>query len=170
MMIPTIHAAAESIRAGWPTPVELLDECLANIDRYEDRVHAWVFVDRDGARAEAQRLTDEVKRAQVRGPLHGIPIAIKDIFDVSGWPTAAGGILWCGGLQADVWPRQLRRRRAAGLFDGPSGADGAVRARPGHLASRDRGTGRQRSHLLAAPGARLCRLREGRLAAAAPGH
>src|SRR5438093_93567 len=53
-MIPTIHAAAAAIRAGWPTPVELLDECLANIDRYEDRVHAWVFVDRDGARAAAQ--------------------------------------------------------------------------------------------------------------------
>src|SRR5713226_4580109 len=97
-MIPTIQAAAEDIRAGRTTPIDLLDACLANIDRYEDRVHAWVFVDRDGARADATRLTEEAKRGQVRGPLHGIPIGIKDIFDVINWPTAAGSKLWANSI------------------------------------------------------------------------
>src|SRR5262245_48099015 len=98
MKIPTIHAAAEAIRTGTTTPNDLLNACLANIDRYEERVRAWVFVDREGARAEAARLTDEIKRGQVRGPLHGIPVGIKDIFDVFDWPTAAGSKLWANSI------------------------------------------------------------------------
>ena len=50
-MPSTLHAAADSIREGRATPLELLDECLALIDRYEPQVRAWVFVDRDRARA-----------------------------------------------------------------------------------------------------------------------
>lgn len=117
-MIPTIHAAAEAIRAGRTTPVDLLNECLANIDRYEDRVHAWVFVDRDGARAEAQRLTDEAKRGQVRGPLHGIPIGIKDIFDAVNWPTAAGSKLWANSVARKDATVVERLRRAGAVFLG----------------------------------------------------
>jgi aspartyl-tRNA(Asn)/glutamyl-tRNA(Gln) amidotransferase subunit A len=116
-MVLTIHAAAEQLRAGTLTPLDLLDSCLANIDRYEDRVHAWVFVDRDGARAEAQRLTDEQKRRQVRGPLHGVPIAVKDIFDVSGWPTAAGSTLWKNSIaQKDATVVQRLRQSGAILL------------------------------------------------------
>src|SRR5262249_46641301 len=113
-MVLTIHAAAEQIRAGTLTPLHLLDSCLANLDRYEDRVHAWVFVDRDGARAEAQRLTDEQKRRQVRGPLHGIPIGVKDIFGVSGWRTAAGSTLWKNSIaQKDATVVQRLRQSGA---------------------------------------------------------
>jgi aspartyl-tRNA(Asn)/glutamyl-tRNA(Gln) amidotransferase subunit A len=93
-MIPTIHAAAEQIRQGRLSPVELTDECLHRIDRLEDRVRAWVFVDRAGARAQAARAASEIKKGQWRGPLHGIPLGIKDIFDVFDWPTAAGSRLW----------------------------------------------------------------------------
>jgi aspartyl-tRNA(Asn)/glutamyl-tRNA(Gln) amidotransferase subunit A len=93
-MIPTIHAAAEDIREGSLTPLQLLDRCLAQIDRYEPRVKAWVLIDRDVARADAERLTAELRRGFDRGPLHGIPIGIKDIFDVFDWPTAAGSRLW----------------------------------------------------------------------------
>src|SRR5438128_204016 len=90
----TIHAAAGQMRAGRLSPIELFDACLERIDRLEPRVHAWVFVDREGARAEAERLDAELRRGQTRGPLHGIPVAIKDIFDVFDWPTAAGSRLW----------------------------------------------------------------------------
>src|SRR5204863_4206743 len=64
------------------------------IDRYEPRVRAWVLVDPDSARAEARRLTAELRQGRCRGPLHGIPIGVKDIFDVFDWPTAAGSKLW----------------------------------------------------------------------------
>src|SRR5437879_13197263 len=89
-MFRTIHGAAEEIRNGRLSPVELLDTCLQRIDRLESRIHAWVFVDREGARAEAERLTVELRRGNYRGCLHGIPVALKDIFDVFDWPTAAG--------------------------------------------------------------------------------
>src|SRR5438067_9400590 len=89
-----LHAAADAVKEGRTTPVDLLDECLSRIDRYEPHVRAWVFVDRERARADAERLTDELRRGHYRGPLHGIPLGIKDIFDVFDWPTAAGSRLW----------------------------------------------------------------------------
>jgi Asp-tRNA(Asn)/Glu-tRNA(Gln) amidotransferase A subunit family amidase len=93
-MLSTLHAAADDIRTGRRTPVDVLEACLERIDHLEERVHAWVFVDREGARAEVERLTSELRRGNRRGPLHGVPIGIKDIFDVVDWPTAAGSRLW----------------------------------------------------------------------------
>jgi Asp-tRNA(Asn)/Glu-tRNA(Gln) amidotransferase A subunit family amidase len=110
----TIHEAAEAIRQRKITPIELVEQCLAAIDCWEEKVRAWVFVDRDGARAEAKRLTAELERGQYRGPLHGIPLGVKDIFDVFDWPTAAGSKLWAHSIarqDADV-VRQLRQAGA----------------------------------------------------------
>src|SRR3954471_11165214 len=90
----TITEAAEFIRRGELSPSELLEQCLARIDRYEDRVRAWVLVDREGAREQAARLTPELKAGQYRGPLHGIPVGIKDIIDVFDLPTGCGSKLW----------------------------------------------------------------------------
>jgi Asp-tRNA(Asn)/Glu-tRNA(Gln) amidotransferase A subunit family amidase len=109
----TIHAAAADIRAGRLSPIDLLESCLERIDRLEDRIRAWVLVDREGARAEAKRLTDELKRGQYRGPLHGIPIGIKDIFDVFDWPTAAGSRLWANSI-ARQDATVVRKLREAG--------------------------------------------------------
>lgn len=93
-MTRTIHEAARALRAGTLTPTDLVEECLSAIDRHEGRVRAWVSVDRDGALAEAERLLSELRAGFDRGPLHGIPVGVKDIFDVAGWPTAAGSRLW----------------------------------------------------------------------------
>lgn len=93
-MIPTIHAVAGRLRRGELSPVDLLHDCLGRIDRHEERVRAWVFVDRDGAWARAEEAAAELKRGQCRGPLHGVPLGIKDIIDVFDWPTAAGSRRW----------------------------------------------------------------------------
>jgi aspartyl-tRNA(Asn)/glutamyl-tRNA(Gln) amidotransferase subunit A len=93
-MIVTLHRAADEIRQRRLSPVDLLDECLARIDLLEARVRAWVLVDRERARADAERLTVEQRQGCWRGPLHGIPVGIKDIIDVFDWPTAAGSTLW----------------------------------------------------------------------------
>jgi Asp-tRNA(Asn)/Glu-tRNA(Gln) amidotransferase A subunit family amidase len=109
----TIHAAAAAMRAGTLTPVDLLDQCLARIDRYESLVRAWVVIDRDGARRQAERLTDELMRGQVRGPLHGIPVGVKDIIDVFDLPTGCGSKLWAKSI-ARQDATCVQRLRAAG--------------------------------------------------------
>ena len=93
-MIQTIHEAAEAIRGRRVTPLDLVEQCLAAIERWEPHVKAWVFVDAEYARAEAKRLGDELAKGYSRGPLHGIPIGVKDIFDVFDWPTGCGSKLW----------------------------------------------------------------------------
>jgi aspartyl-tRNA(Asn)/glutamyl-tRNA(Gln) amidotransferase subunit A len=114
----TIHAAAADIRAGRLSPVDLLESCLERIDRFEERIRAWVLVDRDGARAEACRLSDELKRGQYRGPLHGIPVGIKDIFDVFDWPTAAGSRLWANSIARQDATVVKRLRQAGAVLVG----------------------------------------------------
>lgn len=88
---PTILAAA--VPQGKISACELLEQCLANIERFEPRVRAWVLVDTAGAREAARRLDEELAQGRCRGPLHGAPIGIKDIVDVAGWPTKAGSRL-----------------------------------------------------------------------------
>ena len=81
------------IRDRQLTPRELVDLCLAQIERLEPDVRAWVSVDAPGARRRADELTELAARGEWVGPLHGIPIGIKDIIDVAGWPTRAGSPL-----------------------------------------------------------------------------
>ena len=114
----TIASAAAAIRRGELTPVDLLDQCLARIDRLEARVQAWVLVDRERARADAVRLTDELKRGTDRGPLHGIPIGVKDLFDVFDWPTAAGSKRWANSYARQDCPTIARLRQAGAVLMG----------------------------------------------------
>ena len=117
-MHPTIHAAAEDIRHGRLSPVDLVASCLERIDRFEDRIHAWVFVDRQGALARAEECAAEIERGQWRGPLHGVPLAIKDIFDVFDWPTAAGSRLWKDSIARQDATVVRHLRQAGAIFLG----------------------------------------------------
>src|SRR2546422_630230 len=89
----TIVEIAEQIRQRQRACAELLQQCLKRIDELEAQVHAWVSVDRAGAIDQAHRLDAELATGRWRGPLHGVPIGIKDIVDVAGFPTAAGSPL-----------------------------------------------------------------------------
>ena len=111
----TITEAGGFIRTGELTPTELLEQCLARVDRYEDRVRAWVYLDREGAREQAERLTAELKANNYRGPLHGIPIGIKDIIDVFDMPTGCGSKLWANSY-ARRDARVVERLRQAGAI------------------------------------------------------
>ena len=117
-MFSTLHAAADAIRERKATPLDILDQCLAQIDRWESKIAAWVSIDREGARAEARRMTDEIKEGKYRGPVHGIPIGIKDIFDVFDWPTAAGSKLWAQSVARRDCPVVERLRQAGAVFLG----------------------------------------------------
>ena len=92
--LPSIAEAQTLMRRGTLRPIDLVEHCLGRIHQFEDQIHAWVMVDVEGARNEAQRLGKMLDDGQEPvGPLHGIPIGIKDIIDVAGWPTLCGSKL-----------------------------------------------------------------------------
>lgn len=113
--LPSISEAVGSIRAGSLSPRDLVEACLAQIAEQEDRVRAWVMIDAEGARREAERLGSLASRGTIVGPLHGIPIGIKDIVDVAGWPTRCGSPLR-GGTAASRDAVVVQRLRAAGAI------------------------------------------------------
>lgn len=82
--IPTIAEAARRIAAGTLTASELTERCLARIEAHEPSIHAFVTVTKERARADAARADAEIKAAGPKGPLHGIPLALKDIIDTRG--------------------------------------------------------------------------------------
>src|SRR5215470_5684271 len=83
----SIAQAARLIRARELSPVEFAEALLARIAALDPVYHAFIAVTADIARAEAKRAEAEIARGQWRGPLHGVPYALKDIFDVAGLPT-----------------------------------------------------------------------------------
>jgi aspartyl-tRNA(Asn)/glutamyl-tRNA(Gln) amidotransferase subunit A len=78
---------AASIADGRLSPVELVDRYLDRIDEVDEAVQAWRQVDSVRARREAEVLAQEAKDGRLRGPLHGIPLGVKDIIDAAGLPS-----------------------------------------------------------------------------------
>jgi len=85
----TISEIGARIRAGDVSPVDLVQSCLTRIADRSD-LNAFITVLGDSALSEAEAAAAEISRGQYRGPLHGIPISIKDLVDVAGVPTTSG--------------------------------------------------------------------------------
>ena len=90
----SISAAADQVRTRQLSPVDLVRSCLDRIDQLESRLHAWVTINREVALATARLREEEIQRGQYRGPLHGIPIGLKDIFYTAGLKTTAGSPIY----------------------------------------------------------------------------
>jgi Asp-tRNA(Asn)/Glu-tRNA(Gln) amidotransferase A subunit family amidase len=109
----TVTQAAREIAAGRLSPVDLTEACLRQIDRLEPQLKAWVLVDHEGALARARRLQEELAAGKARGPLHGIPIGVKDIYHTKGMRTSGGS-----DILADFVPESdaevVHRLRGAG--------------------------------------------------------
>jgi hypothetical protein len=88
----TAAEARARLARGEITARALLEACLAHIAEREQIVGAWSFLDADAARARA----DALDRSGVQGPLHGIPIGVKDIIDTARMPTALGSAAFEG--------------------------------------------------------------------------
>jgi len=86
----SIAEAAELIAARKLSPVELTEALLRRIEALEGRVNAFITVDGDAAMAAARTAADEITKGVARGPLHGVPVALKDIFGVAGVRMTAG--------------------------------------------------------------------------------
>ena len=86
----TIREAGALLRSGALSAMELTEGILARIAATEPVVHAYVQVLGDEAMAAARVAEAELRAGHDRGPLHGIPVAIKDFFDVAGTVTGCG--------------------------------------------------------------------------------
>src|SRR5947209_124535 len=86
----SIAEAAPRLASRDVSPVELTRACLERIDRLEPQINAFITVLADAALAEARAAEEEIGRGQYRGPLHGIPIAHKDLLSTRGVRTTAG--------------------------------------------------------------------------------
>ncbi|MGH7368308.1 MAG: amidase [Candidatus Rokuibacteriota bacterium] len=109
----SLGEAAAAIREGRNTAAELMNDSLRRIEEVDAKVQAWAFLDRDHARRQAEAADCHRKQGTALGPLHGVPIGVKDIFDTCDMPTQLGSPLWAGRT-----PRRdaaiVARLRAAG--------------------------------------------------------
>ncbi len=86
----TLEDAAALVRDQRVSPLELTEACLARIESVEPRLNAFITVTADVARAQAREAGNEIAAGRYRGPLHGIPVAVKDLFATKGIRTTAG--------------------------------------------------------------------------------
>ena len=93
MTFRSISEAAKQIRLRKISPVDVLRECLETIDALNPTLNAFITVTADSALAEAKQAEQEIQSGKWRGPLHGIPIGLKDLIDTTGVrTTAASGV------------------------------------------------------------------------------
>jgi aspartyl-tRNA(Asn)/glutamyl-tRNA(Gln) amidotransferase subunit A len=110
----TIAQASTAIRAKQISPLELTQICLRRIAAIDPQINAFITITAESALDEARSATDEIARGEYRGSLHGIPLAIKDLFDVRGVATTAGSPLLKDNVAQDdaFVVRQLREAGA----------------------------------------------------------
>jgi aspartyl-tRNA(Asn)/glutamyl-tRNA(Gln) amidotransferase subunit A len=90
----TISELSQRLRGREVSPVEVTQECLGRIERLNPSLNAFITVTGESALAEARRAEAEILRGQWRGPLHGVPLALKDLIDTAGVRTTAASALY----------------------------------------------------------------------------
>lgn len=88
--------AVELIGNGTFGSEELVEACLARIEKTEETIKAWAYLDRDLALDQARRADEQRRKGLSLGPLHGVPVGVKDIFDTADMPTEDGTVLHAG--------------------------------------------------------------------------
>ncbi|MGF1526751.1 MAG: amidase, partial [Candidatus Competibacterales bacterium] len=98
---PNLHTltacqALEALRSGQLSALALTEACLARIEATEPNLQAWQFLDPDYARAQAKERDAHRQAGRPLGPLHGLPVGVKDIVDTANVPTENGTSLHRG--------------------------------------------------------------------------
>lgn len=107
-------ALAALIRKGEISALELLDFYLARVEKYNANINAIVVMDVDRARAAAKQLDKDAKQGKWAGPLHGVPMTIKESYGVAGLPTTFGFPAFADN-KADEDALSVQRLKAAGV-------------------------------------------------------
>jgi aspartyl-tRNA(Asn)/glutamyl-tRNA(Gln) amidotransferase subunit A len=113
-----LYVIAEALRSRRLRATELLDACLADIRSQNPRLNAFIAVLDDSARQEATRADAELDAGRARGPLHGVPISLKDLIDVAGAATTAASHVRDGHRAAHDAPAVARLREAGAVIIG----------------------------------------------------
>lgn len=111
----TLLGQSLAIRAGQRTCREVFEHCRLAVSEREPSVKAWISFGGDDVEQTVADRDAELKRGIWRGPLHGIPVGVKDIYDVAGWPTLAG-IPNHSSPPAETDSTMVRRLREAGAI------------------------------------------------------
>jgi aspartyl-tRNA(Asn)/glutamyl-tRNA(Gln) amidotransferase subunit A len=101
MVRASIVELGELLRQRSISPVELTNDCLARIEKLNPTLNAFIDVKADAALTQARQAEKEIQHGQWRGPLHGIPLALKDIIDTAGVRTTAASALFKGRVSTD---------------------------------------------------------------------
>ncbi|MGA9039410.1 MAG: amidase [Terriglobales bacterium] len=100
-MQPSILDLSKQLQARKISPVDLTQDCLARIEKLNPVLNAFITVTADSALAQARQAEKEIQRGKWRGPLHGIPLALKDLIDTAGILTTAGSALFQDRIPSD---------------------------------------------------------------------
>jgi aspartyl-tRNA(Asn)/glutamyl-tRNA(Gln) amidotransferase subunit A len=112
---PTIQQLSRQIRDRAISPVELTRDCLARIENLNPKLNAFITVLADSALDQARRAEQEIHSGNYRGPLHGIPIGLKDLIDTAGPRTTAASAQFKDRISTED-AEVVRRLRAAGAI------------------------------------------------------
>jgi aspartyl-tRNA(Asn)/glutamyl-tRNA(Gln) amidotransferase subunit A len=114
----TIETFARRLRAREITCEQATDECLQRIAADNPRLNAFILVMADEARRQARELDAELAAGHDRGPLHGVPISVKDLLDIRGVPTTAASRVREGHVAQRDAPAIAHLRQAGAVFVG----------------------------------------------------
>jgi aspartyl-tRNA(Asn)/glutamyl-tRNA(Gln) amidotransferase subunit A len=109
------HVLAAEIAARRLSPVAVVEALLARIAAHDQKLHAFIDVYAEGARLAAEAADKAIRSGHAVGPLHGVPIALKDLIDLEGRVTTGGSMVWRE-RRAPVTATLARRLVAAGMI------------------------------------------------------
>jgi aspartyl-tRNA(Asn)/glutamyl-tRNA(Gln) amidotransferase subunit A len=111
-----VHVLAADIAGRRLSPVDLVDEYLGRIERLDPKLHAFVSVNAANARLAAEAADKAIRSGHAVGPLHGIPIAIKDLVEIEGEVAMGGTAAWRNRV-APHTATLMRKLMAAGMIN-----------------------------------------------------
>src|SRR4029077_9396833 len=114
----TLVELGEAVRSRKVSPVELTRVCLERIEQCNPSLNAFITVMAESALGQARTAEKEILAGNWRGPLHGIPIGLKDLIDTAGVPTTAG---------SELYKHRIPIQRAAVVLSAGRGRGGAPR-------------------------------------------
>ena len=114
----TIRQAGELIRGRQLSPVELTRACLDRIEATDDRVHSFILLLADEALEQARTAEAQILNGAYKGPMHGIPFALKDLYDTAGIRTTSGSRVDIDRVPTEDATTTARLKEAGGILLG----------------------------------------------------